>query len=283
MIYIRSFLALFLLISSIFGNYPKIFSDKGKAHPSLVAIANELVTEENPGSKGTLEAWNTFLQKHFLRKKGLDHQDIIHMKQHQQHAALLPHFRELGLIDDVEPSRKNYDIIVVFGGTPENTQRRYEKTIAVLKQIKRPKRIVYINGNRKLHPSEIRWLRNNGLREVTHQHLAAELIWKKRFRDKTDVAFEVMTISPPCPGARANTADTLGAYFKKFPGATTLFITDGPYGPYQGETVIHIAKKLGEARYLETVSSAAPADISTRALMDTVARRVYTHLQIKKK
>ena len=136
---------------------------------------------------------------------------------------------------------------------------------------------MYINGKRELKLSELTWLIDSGFEGITYQHEAAKALWNRS--NKGPLA--ILTVEPPL-GRRANTNDTLHAfltYAKENDIYSVLFITNGPYGPYQFDTASVV---IGSGLPFKGSSSAPNDDISTVSLTDTLARRFYTILQDRK-
>ena len=257
--------------------YPSLISPQGKVHPSLVAIAKVLCPEEVPKESASVKEWNIFLQRKFLRPATQDHQEAQKAVQHEKHLELLPHFKELGLIGPIMPEQQEFDVIVIFGGTPWDTEERFLWANFLVKEkgIK-TKAFIYINGKRLLKPSELDWLKDKGLKNIAYQHEAAKVLWDRSNPKKDHLT--ILTVAPP-PDRRANTNDTLNAflvYAKENSIHHVLFITNGHYGPYQFDTASIVVK--GSLRF-EGSSSAADGNISTLSLTDTIARRFYTDVQ----
>ncbi len=260
--------------------YPDIVNSSGKINPHVVAIAKELFPDA-PMESSSLETWNRFLQLHFLRPKNADHQHIQFLEKHTKHNAVTAHFKALGLIDKVLPQSSNYRNIVIFGGTPWNTQERFD----FLQDLIRRKllhieqsRVIYINGLRKLLQSEVDFFEKNNAMNVEFQHEVAALLWNKTLLPTIKKELEILTIEPPKPDQRANTEDTVSAFFRKYRGGKHLFISNGPYGPYQFETVKNVSQEIKNSDAFEVINSQANPKISTISLLDTIARRLFTFL-----
>jgi hypothetical protein len=260
--------------------YPDIADSRKKINPHVIAIAKELFSDV-PKETSDLDTWNQFLQLHFLRPKNTDHQQVQFLQQHIKHNAIAAHFKALGLINEVLPQNSIYKSIVIFGGTPWDTQERFgflqdliERKLLNIEQ----SRIVYINGLRKLMQSEVDFLKSNNFAKVEFQHEAAILLWNKTLLPTLKKELELLTIEPPKPGQRANTEDTVSSFFAKFKGDKHLFITNGPYGPYQFETVKSVAQKVKTSDPFEVISSQTNPKISTISFLDTIARRLFTYI-----
>ncbi len=255
--------------------YPSIISERGTIHTHVYAIALAIF-KNCPAELDSVRTWNDFLQKHFLRKKEFDHYSIQSMPQHELHKQLLPYFTGLGLLSEKPPAAKTYNQIVVFGGTPWDTKERFTYLQEILVSGITTQSILYINGERLLHESEQAWMMDQGYGKVLKQHEAAEVIWKKDFSDKVCTQFSVRTITPPKAGVRANTEDTVVDYMQNSHAKSVLFITNGPYGPYQNATVQTVFAKHKATIQADIASSRCRDTISTATLLDTLARWFYT-------
>ena len=243
---------------------------------------------EPPEKSMTLQKWNSWLQKNFLRPANLDHQDIKNLPQDLYHTEYIPFYKQLGLVQEKTPLKKQYNIWVVFGGTPWDTLKRFEWVEYMWNQGIYTKKILYINGQRKLNSTEKKWMINHYNTKVSFQHEAALFIWTQKITDDSlKNLFEVMTIPAPSKNKRANTQDTLERFFQSsfyILGSNTLFISNQPYGLYQSLTVETVQKKLGlPTLNTETVySPLLGAEINktnTRTFLDTLARQFYTAIQ----
>lgn len=258
-------------------SYPNLINHEGKIHPSLIAIAKAFCPDDAPQENANAKEWNAFLQKNFLRPEAQDHQEAQKAGQHPKHLELLPHFKSLRLIDEIMPNQQEFDVIVIFGGSPWDTEERFRwVNVLVAERGIKTKAFIYINGKRQLKSSELDWLKAKKLENITYQHEAAKALWGSFDLKKNPLT--ILTVAPP-PGRRANTNDTLHAflkYAKENDIHTVLFITNGPYGPYQFDTASMVIK--GNLQF-EGSSSPSNDNISTVSLTDTLARRFYTIVQ----
>lgn len=232
----------------------------------------------SPAVDASLENWNAFLQHNFLRPSTCDHQELYNSPPYTNYPQLIPFFTEIGLIQGTYPAKQDYSAIVIFGGTPWDTKERFSYLKKLIQAHKiTPSRFIYINGHRSLKEIEKHWLLEHHYQEKNYQHEAAAEIWKKSFSHKlTSKDLEIMTI-PALPTRRANTLDTVQAYFKTYDFESTLFITNGPYGPFQEE----IVKGVKPSRISEVIQSPTRDTAAMTSLLDTIARRVYVMLENK--
>lgn len=260
---------------TINSNYPSVGDANGNIHAAVDSIAKILFGDVSPAADAPLSVWNTFLQAKFLRAAGSDHCNIQNLPQHDSHDELVPHFEALGLVHETLPTAQKFDQLVVFGGTPWDTRERFSYVKELRNRGIATDAILYLNGDRKLQESERKWLIDQGYGEIEKQHEAAKAIWVKDFADQEDISLDLLTIAPP-EGRRANTEDTLTAFFSSHQRGTVLFVTNGPYGPYQDATTRVVAAKQLTTPMFEVVSSMCAPRISTASLLDTIARLVYT-------
>jgi hypothetical protein len=235
-----------------------------------------------PERNASLEEWNTFLQGNgpsqpgFLRPAEADHQELYNSPPYTQYPALKQSFKNLGLINSTYPLSSHFETVVIFGGTPWDTKERFTflKNLIQTGRIKFSK-VIYINGHRALKDIEKEWLLEQGYDDQAYQHEAAEVIWNELFTSPMkQTTLEIMTIPAP-EGRRANTEDTVKEYFKSDNSSSTLFITNGPYGPFQGEIVKGVVGLLKVSKAYEVIQSETRDTMSLSSLLDTIARRVY--------
>ncbi len=119
------------------------------------------------------------MQRNFIRPPNVDHQEMAHMQQDSKHRQMTPLFNALGMVKDISPSRKKYDYVFVFGGTPNHTKERFEFLAQNItsKKIDVPATatVTYINGRRKIASSEVEEAKSMGV-DCEYQHQCAELI-----------------------------------------------------------------------------------------------------------
>ena len=112
---------------------------------------------------------------------------------------------------------------------------------------------------------------------IDKQHEAAQEIWDRDFKDSAGMQtlFSLYTV-PRQTETRANTEDTIMAFFATHLEGTVLFVTTASYGPYQDATTRAVARKFPLTMSLEIVSSECADTMSTLSLLDTIARWLYT-------
>lgn len=265
--------------------YQPVYSN-GEMNKDIVALARI----QNPASTlpptSSLPAWNTYLQRNFIRPPNVDHHEMAHMQQDPKHSQMTPIFNALGMVKDISPSSNKYDHVFVFGGTPNHTKERFEFLAQNItsKRIDVPVNatVTYINGHRKIASSEVEEAKAMGV-DCEYQHQCAELIWKAYYAG-LPVKLEVITIEPP-EGRRANTDDTLMAFYARIPAdqaAKILGYSNQPYVPYQGDTASAVKERM--KRYdleVEVVGKSSDKPVATITYLDSIARRVYTVASLK--
>ncbi len=257
--------------------------------------------------KSDLLAWNRYLQMNFLRPSHMDHYDIAQNISDQNQQQMLAIFKNLGMVDDIEPSRKEYDLLFVFGGSLLHTYRRFSYLDWLVRQNKiiiPQTPIYYINGRRSLALVEQEEASSLGVRCLV-QDECARLIWEKYFQVLGSL--HVMTIDPPS-GRRANTEDTLRAFYKtknlnffarkslssNLEKIKILGFSNQPYVPYQSdlsqtlaftEKVKVIVEVVGPAAREEMIPTSphafdmnltdTPRSVPSLVYLDSIARRLY--------
>jgi hypothetical protein len=258
----------------------------GEMSKDIVSLARLQKPQATLPPTSSLTEWNTYLQRNFLRPPNVDHQEMAQMQQDPKHGQMTLLFNALGMVKDIKPSKKQYDNVFVFGGTPSHTKERFEFLAQNIKSkridVPANATVTYINGHRKIASSEVAEAKAMGV-DCEYQHQCAELIWKAYYAG-LPVKLEVMTIQPP-EGRRANTDDTLMAFYARIPAdkhANVLGYSNQPYGPYQGDTADAVKQRM--KRYdlqVEVVAKASDDPVPTITYLDSIARRVYTAMTLR--
>lgn len=176
--------------------------------------------------------------KNFLRASGVYHQDMKSMQQDRKHTQMKPFFDDMSMVQDINPPHKKYNHVFVFGRTPSYNNERFKflqqniknKRVDVSPDVK----VAYINGHKKISSSEVIEAKNLSV-DCEYQHQCAKLIWAAHYSNLS-IKFDVMTMDPPA-GRRANTDDTLKAFYAQIPleGSKKIKIlgySNQPYVPY---------------------------------------------------
>lgn len=259
--------------------YQPVFHN-GVINKNIVELAKIQKPKEKLPPATSLPEWNAYLQRNFLRPPHIDHQDMANMLQDSKHGKMLPLFAAIGMVKDIYPAHRNYDYVFVFGGTPSHTKERFEflaQNIAT-KKIYVPDNatVTYINGLRKIDKAEIAEAKAMGI-DCEYQHQCAELIWNTYYSG-LPVKLELLTIDPP-QGRRANTEDTLMAFYGRIPAhekARLLGYSNQPYGPYQGDTANEVKQKMQRFDLeIDVAAKESTNKVATITYLDSIARRVY--------
>ena len=282
---------------------------EGKIAPELYEVCKIINNNTANGlpDQSDRSGWNAWMQAHLLRPKGLDHQDLLTWNDHPEHEKLLTLFKRLGLVEAITPSRKYYDKVVVFGGTPWDSRERIAYVDSLWKNgAIKVNKVVYINGKRLLRDEEKdpEDLFNSSQEHFTnregweapsttpqYQHEGASIVWDQLIEEPAlRERFELFTIEPtvdPLTGKtkRAITEDTVKAFFKSYPETQScLFVSNNPYGPYQAEIVQTMLNKLKDSgelpgvKEVDSVASKLLRNCATIIFTDTLARRFYTQI-----
>lgn len=123
--------------------------------------------KEAPEEDAGAQVWNAFLQKNFLPAETQDDQEAQKAGQQPKYRELLPYFKALKLIDEIMPKQREFDVIVIFGGTPWDTEERFRWVNILVAEIGiKAKTFIYLNGKRLLKSSELSWLKNRKFENI---------------------------------------------------------------------------------------------------------------------
>lgn len=265
--------------------YPAVYVN-GQINQQILEVAK--ITKKPSDSLPTttdLVGWNAYLQQHFLRPVWMDHSDLMYVQLDPKHSQLEPLFVKLGMVDDIKPKRKKYDVLFVFGGTPEWTFQRFKFLRENIRQklinVSGNAEIFYINGHRQLPEVEVEEAKNLGL-DCEYQAQCAQLIWNEYFQ-QLPLKLNVITATPP-EGRRANTDDTLKLFFTMLPQTkqNLLGYSNAPYVPYQADTALAVAIREKKTNLnIEVVGAGIEnKKVPTVVYLDSLARRVYTFVAL---
>ena len=283
-----------------------LIQEGGTPSPTLIKLFNTLQLEHDH----TVENLNKIAQEKFLRKPG---QERWHMedKYGEERDKILSILKELKVLEEIRPSLKHYNFIVVHGATVEFMRKRLKFLDTLWSDGVRADKIVFLTGERPLDPQQesedvlfnqsyssipfrAGWSRP--LKTPQTEAEGAKLAWDQvtsnnDLRQKDFQLISVPMIEEQGKMRRPPTADTVSAWLKEEPSllqdqpVKILAISNNPYIPYQDQTVRAIFKKKGvdiEKISLETVGPAAGQDDSIAAHLDNIARWLYTEVNAAK-
>jgi len=234
----------------------------------IVSDNNKIVL---PDKNESLDIWNMWFQKNFLKSENIDDQDTLSISNYEYHNQIEHLIHKLGLINEKLPKHINYDCVVIFGGTPWDTLERF---MFIKKTNVSSNNYVYINGLRKLNNMEIDYIKQNYNETIIYQHEFADFLWNKLFNDDLNI----LTIEP-YSSKRINTFDTIKVFFDGWNNyCSYLFVSNNPYGLYQKETLMKYVNKNVRNKIIDICYSSINRNIPTLVYLDTIARRFYTKI-----
>ncbi len=188
---------------------------------------------------------------------------------------LLQLFNELGMVDAIFPTRKNYDYFLFMGGDLLGMQERLEFMLNLWQKDIRAKKIVFLTAQRALDPiHEVGGKSNN-------VHTECDLL--KLLFSQIAASLDIMHVEPQSVNTpnqirngksyRATTPDTVIEWLKQSPkSGSCLIITSQPLIGYQ-ESVVRTL--LDGSFSIESCGPQADNTVSTAEFLDTLARWLY--------
>ena len=191
--------------------------------------------------------------------------------------------REIGLIDELIPSRKKFDYVLLLGATIPRMQQRLEHLARLWQSGVRYKQLVFLTGQRPLTP-EIDKV--DELIANTSGHLATK---DSSPATESEAAVMLFQSTPLMPDMRAvpvifmesprqwlqtywqrpNTRDTLKTWLRKNPEAgSVLVMSEQPSAYYQQEVV---RQELPETFSVDIAARAAAPKTRLAILLDALA------------
>ncbi len=262
----------------------------GKPTPALSNIL-ELTHIEHDG---TLSSIVQETQASWLRKPG---QERWQMEDTNQAFSdkLRPAFQELGILDEVTPSCKNYDYAVLLGATLPATRRRLAYVLKLWDEGTRFKKLVFFVGARPLDPERepLKELYNleqdilpvNASWKQPTTPPATETEMSRMVVEQTQLPegfqdVEIVYVDTPMQKnvdgtlRRPTTGDTIKTWLEQEdaqPG-TILAISSQPYVGYQDAVLRTL---LPERFAIETVGNKTSDELKTSVILDNIARWLY--------
>lgn len=196
-------------------------------------------------------------QAAWLRRPGTERESLVDPPHYQeQRAAFLELFDTLGLVEEVAPTKSQYDATLWLGAKRETAQKRLD----YLRQVWDGSPVYLLAGERPLEPDE-----GEGQWEtemMLHLWGAAPIHVVHALRGSK---------------SRPNTADTYRLWQASSPPpGLILAISNQPYVLYQ--QAVGQSELSGDYQ-LETVGPRAPPDLPIAVYLDTLARLLYLTLK----
>jgi len=207
---------------------------------------------------GSLQSIVTATQKAWLRQSGKERWQVDELYP-EMRETLTPYFKELGLFDEIKPSKKHYDYIVLLGSTVSSFRDKMAHMITLWQRGIRFNQVIMLGSERKLDPiiesKEILLDAQNPYLPVRadwhydSKPITTEYEMLKMVYDQADLPAELRaipvttinapnTINPDGAVKRATTDDTIFAWLKENPTpGSSLFISHQPFIWYQDSAV----------------------------------------------
>lgn len=254
------------------------------------------------------DAINKFFQTKLLRKPGKERWQIKPSPFEDQKEKILPILEQMGMIHEIRPQKKSYDIAFFFGATGPGFCGRSAFFNRCLQKIENKPETICITSLRPrfqdIETEQVIFDKSLGNFHTSlfqknqycinefeiAQIITARLIKDDKIRDKMQFVAAPLIENPDGTTRRANTAETFQYFFNELKknkqqtaaeylsGKSILVISDNPHCLYQ-DTVARI--ELGKAGVknfnLETVGRAVDTThpLALAVMLDAIARTFY--------
>ncbi len=208
-------------------------------------------------------------QKRWIRPAGKERWEMADLTLEKKE-KVLQLADQMGFIQEIRPTKQEYDYVLLLGATVFRMQARLEHMAQLWKEGIRFNKVVILTGMRPLDPKA------EDLIAKTESE-AAHILW-----DRCELNFlPVSFVEVPMNGSiRPTTQDTIIRWMEEFPEpGSSLFISNQPYCHYQGAIVDLVLPDKFEH---ETVgNSADPTSLNGAVVLDTIARWLYSGFSSK--
>lgn len=223
---------------------------------------------------GTLSSIVSATQKSWLRPAGTERWHIENDLTDEKKEKLFPLAAQLGFINEMIPSSKDYAYCLILGGTSGRMEKRLKYAAKLWKEGIHFNQIVFLVGARPLDPDVDLWA------DICKTEIeAAHYIWEhadlpKGFKELPIVFVDVPMIPTEKGQRRPTTGDTVIAWLALHPKpGKCLGISNQPYCLYQ-EAVIR--SYLPKSIDYETAGEATNIKhLNGFNLLDSIARWLY--------
>lgn len=179
-----------------------------------------------------------------------------------QRDQVLEILETMGFFEQKNPSASHYNYGVVLGSLAPKVQQRMEFLIFQYEQGVTFDHIVFLTGQRPLHPTET---------EFTGQEVDMMIaLWQKLSmpQELRDTPLIIVNAPPLPEKGRPTTESTLETWFKSSPNpGTALFVSNQPYVLYQDAVIKSLAPK---GWTIETIGEQGGQNLPISILLDTV-------------
>lgn len=280
--------------------YTGLIDEKGRVCEPYLKVLEFLGTHVD--KECSAQKANKLSQQKMLRKPGVERWQIKETISPGQAKKIRPFLNALGVIQEVIPSKQNYDYILIHASSIDSMRRR----VAFLEQLYskglRFKKVVFLVGTRKLDPvieSEEKlfeetqskvpfrdgWIAPIDMVETEDK--AAEIVWDQIVRNDalrlSNIEYVISDyVNDGQKIRRANTRDTIVNWLRTQPApGSILAISNNPYINYQHATMLSAFSensKLSNGMSVETVGPAAQEGLPIAIHLDNLARWLYTEV-----
>src|SRR3989339_933035 len=273
----------FVCLAAFFGAkalYPKhvaMIDVQGKPSQDLVALLSLTGVEHD----GSLASIVQATQAAWIRKPGTERWDIVDTIIDNRD-QFFTFFKKLHLIDQVDPSKKQYDYALWMGAAYPRIETRLTHLIALWQQGKRFHHLILLAGARPLTESEksamvIAYnLKEDAVLETETD--AMKMVYEKSVMPESMRAVQLVVIDVPMQltkdGAltRPTTGDTVNSWLAMQPSpGNCLVISNQPYVGYQDS----VTKTLLPADFIVETVGEKSVDTTIGIYLDTLARYLY--------
>jgi hypothetical protein len=181
----------------------------------------------------TLKEANLYAQTNFIRKPGTERwheqeETELHKYMKENRSALIENFKELGMIDEIQPKQKKYVYAGLLGALKERFEYRLNYLNELITAGYQFKYIVLLGGQRPLQPIE----KENLPEDITTElEMMTYLFNKSSLKDSNVIIVDApMVQKPDGTWTRPITDGTLVYFAKIAPeDGSLLMISNNPY------------------------------------------------------
>ncbi|MGE0009772.1 MAG: hypothetical protein AB7F19_04460 [Candidatus Babeliales bacterium] len=262
-------------------------------HTMISPALNEILKITNVQHDGTLDSVVQATQQAWLRKPGVERWQI-EQKFDELKPQLEPYFKELHIFDEIKPTQKEYNDVIILGATLSSMRTRLQYALDLWNKGIRFKQLIFLVGQRPLDAQKESLVelfdRSNTQLPIrndwqepsvapTTETEAAKMIvdqanLPKEFKESVQMFFIDTPMQQAADGntRRPNTGDTIKLWLKEMnPQGTILAISNQPYVGYQHAVIkTAVPKELK----IETVGPKTTV-INVDVFLDNLARWLY--------
>jgi hypothetical protein len=261
------------------------FSEDQQA--TIVSLIQKTAVSDIPEFDDHISALNWLVevtQKHWLRGQGLERWDVQdNVEQLAERDAIMKMFHSLDLIDDLKPSQKHYDYVLMMGALESRVRTRlgYAHSLHTNSAYNFDQ-LVMLGGARPLMADREQSIEHLSPEKQTEHGMMMYVLARMKSEHPEDGFFSkpVQEIDTPMQvdvtgkTRRPNTKDTIDSWLATNPKpGHVLVISNQPYCSYQHS----VARTLLPAEFdVETVGHHSSGLDPVKVHLDSLARVFYT-------